>query len=240
MKGSYLAENQVSFMVTPAIGLQLTKGNLPVYELVASGGWLMVPIIACSIIAFAIIAERLWTLRVTRVIPNRALAQVWSWAKERKLDKERLKQLRASSPLGAILAAGLMNRNASREVMKESIEDTGRHVVHELERYINTLGTIAAISPLLGLLGTVIGMIKVFSAITTQGVGNPSALAGGISEALITTAAGMVVAIPTLMFYRYFRGKVAMLVIRMEQQATQMVEVLHGQRSREAVTGNQN
>jgi biopolymer transport protein ExbB len=211
-----------------------------VYELVASGGWLMVPIIACSIIAFAIITERLWTLRVKRVIPRKALSQVWSWAKERKLDKERLKQLRASSPLGAILAAGLMNRNASREVMKESIEDTGRHVVHELERYINTLGTIAAISPLLGLLGTVIGMIKVFSAITTEGVGNPSALAGGISEALITTAAGMVVAIPTLMFYRYFRGKVAMLVIRMEQQATQMVEVLHGQRSRESVTGNQN
>lgn len=210
------------------------------YELVASGGWLMVPIIACSIIAFAIITERLWTLRVKRVIPRKALSQVWSWAKERKLDKERLKQLRASSPLGAILAAGLMNRNASREVMKESIEDTGRHVVHELERYINTLGTIAAISPLLGLLGTVIGMIKVFSAITTEGVGNPSALAGGISEALITTAAGMVVAIPTLMFYRYFRGKVAMLVIRMEQQATQMVEVLHGQRSRESVTGNQN
>lgn len=209
------------------------------YELVASGGWLMVPIIACSIIAFAIIAERLWTLRVRRVIPSKALTQVWSWAKERKLDKERLKQLRASSPLGAILAAGLMNRNASREVMKESIEDTGRHVVHELERYINTLGTIAAISPLLGLLGTVIGMIKVFSAITTEGVGNPSALAGGISEALITTAAGMVVAIPTLMFYRYFRGKVAMLVIRMEQQATQMVEVLHGQRSRASVMGNQ-
>ncbi len=209
------------------------------YELVASGGWLMVPIIACSIIAFAIIAERLWTLRIRRVIPRKALTQVWSWAKERKLDKEHLQKLRASSPLGAILAAGLMNRNASREIMKESIEDTGRHVVHELERYINTLGTIAAISPLLGLLGTVIGMIKVFSAITTQGVGNPAALAGGISEALITTAAGMVVAIPTLMFYRYFRGKVAMLVIRMEQQATQVVEVLHGQRSREGVTGNQ-
>jgi biopolymer transport protein ExbB len=116
--------------------------------------------------------------------------------------------------------------------MKEAIEDTGRHVVHELERYINTLGTIAAISPLLGLLGTVIGMIKVFSAITTAGVGNPSALAGGISEALITTAAGITVAIPTLMFYRYFRGKIAMLVIRMEQQALRMVEVLHGQRSR--------
>lgn len=202
------------------------------FELVTAGGWLMVPIIACSIVAFAIIAERLWTLRVARVLPRSQVTQVWDWAKEKKLDLERIQTLRASSPLGRILAAGLTNRSSSREVMKEAIEDTGRHVVHELERYLNTLGTIAAIAPLLGLLGTVIGMIKVFSAITTQGVGNPAALAGGISEALITTAAGMAVAIPTLMFYRYFRGKVALLVIRMEQQAVRMVEVLHGQRQR--------
>lgn len=208
------------------------------FELVTAGGWLMVPIIACSIIAFAIIAERLWTLRVKRVIPRQLVAQVWDQARERKLDIERMQTLRSGSPLGRILAAGLMNRNSSREIMKEAIEDTGRHVVHELERYINTLGTIAAISPLLGLLGTVIGMIKVFSAITTQGVGNPSALAGGISEALITTAAGMAVAIPTLMFYRYFRGKVNMLVIRMEQQALRMVEVLHGQREQASVMGD--
>lgn len=207
------------------------------FELVTAGGWLMAPIIACSIIAFAIIAERLWTLRIRRVIPSELAAQVWEWAKDKKLDIERMQALRSSSPLGRILAAGLSNRNASREIMKEAIEDTGRHVVHELERYINTLGTIAAISPLLGLLGTVIGMIKVFSAITTQGVGNPAALAGGISEALITTAAGMAVAIPTLMFYRYFRGKVALLVIRMEQQALRMVEVLHGQRSQDSVMG---
>jgi biopolymer transport protein ExbB len=206
-----------------------------VFELVTAGGWLMVPIIACSIIAFAIIAERLWTLRVKRVIPRQLVAQVWDQAKEKKLDVERLQDLRASSPLGRILAAGLMNRNATRDIMKEAIEDTGRHVVHELERYLNTLGTIAAISPLLGLLGTVIGMIQVFSTITTQGVGNPAALAGGISQALITTAAGMSVAIPALMAYRYFRGKVNMLVIRMEQQALRMVEVLHGQRSRDNI-----
>jgi biopolymer transport protein ExbB len=169
------------------------------------------------------------------VIPRQLVAQVWDQAKEKKLDVERLQDLRASSPLGRILAAGLMNRNATRDIMKEAIEDTGRHVVHELERYLNTLGTIAAISPLLGLLGTVIGMIQVFSTITTQGVGNPAALAGGISQALITTAAGMSVAIPALMAYRYFRGKVNMLVIRMEQQALRMVEVLHGQRSRDNV-----
>ena len=209
------------------------------FELVTAGGWLMVPIIACSIIAFAIIAERLWTLRVKRVIPRTLVAQVWDQAKSKKLDVERLQDLRAGSPLGRILAAGLMNRNASRDIMKEAIEDTGRHVVHELERYINTLGTIAAISPLLGLLGTVIGMIQVFSTITTQGVGNPGALAGGISQALITTAAGMAVAIPSLMAYRYFRGKVDMLVIRMEQQALRMVEVLHGQRSRDNVIEEQ-
>ena len=208
------------------------------FELVTAGGWMMAPIIACSIIAFAIIVERLWTLRIGRVIPSRLAAQVWEWAKDKQLDVERMQTLRASSPLGRILAAGLANRNASREVMKEAIEDTGRYVVHELERYINTLGTIAAISPLLGLLGTVIGMIKVFSAITTQGVGNPAALAGGISVALITTAAGMAVAIPTLMAYRYFRGKITLLVIRMEQQALRMIEVLHGQRPQGSTMGD--
>jgi len=200
-----------------------------VLELVKSGGWLMLPIIACSIVALAIIIERLWSLQVRRVLPKNLVAQVWRWDKIHQLNDEHLKELQASSPLGSVLAAGIANRKQDREVMKESIEDTGRHVVHELERYLNTLGTIAAITPLLGLLGTVIGMIKVFATITTMGVGNPGALAGGISEALITTAAGMSVAIPTLMFYRYFRGKVRMLVLRMEQEAMGMVEIMHGQ-----------
>ncbi|MDH5470899.1 MAG: MotA/TolQ/ExbB proton channel family protein [Gammaproteobacteria bacterium] len=199
-------------------------------ELVKAGGWLMLPIILCSIIAVAIIAERLWSLRLRRVLPKHLVAQVWRWEKIHQLDDEHMRELQASSPLGSILAAGIVNRHQNRTVMKESIEDTGRHVVHELERYLNTLGTIAAITPLLGLLGTVIGMIKVFSAITTQGVGNPGALAGGISEALLTTAAGMSVAIPTLMFYRYFRGRVRMLVLRMEQEAMLMVEIMHGTR----------
>lgn len=199
-------------------------------ELVKAGGWLMLPIIACSIVALAIIIERLWSLQVRRVLPKNLVAQVWRWDKIHQLNDEHLKELQASSPLGSVLAAGIANRKQNREVMKESIEDTGRHVVHELEHYLNTLGTIAAITPLLGLLGTVIGMIKVFATITTMGVGNPGALAGGISEALITTAAGMSVAIPTLMFYRYFRGKVRMLVLRMEQEAMGMVEIMHGQR----------
>ena len=199
-------------------------------ELVQAGGWLMLPIIACSVIAAAIIGERLWSLRLRRVLPKHLVAQVWRWEKIHQLNDEHMRELQASSPLGSILAAGIVNRHQDRAVMKESIEDTGRHVVHELERYLNTLGTIAAITPLLGLLGTVIGMIKVFSTITTQGVGNPGALAGGISEALLTTAAGMSVAIPTLMFYRYFRGRVRMLVLRMEQEAMLMVEIMHGTR----------
>jgi len=197
---------------------------------VRAGGWLMLPIILCSVIALAIIVERLWSLQVRRVLPKHLVAQVWRWEKIHQLTEEHVKELQASSPLGSILAAGIVNRHQDRDVMKESIEDTGRHIVHELERYLNSLGTIAAITPLLGLLGTVIGMIKVFATITTQGVGDPGALAGGISEALLTTAAGMSVAIPTLMFYRYFRGRVRMLVLKMEQEALTMVEIMHGQR----------
>jgi biopolymer transport protein ExbB len=210
----------------------MTEDGDLVLELVKAGGWLMLPIIACSVIALAIIVERIWSLQVRRVLPKHLVAQVWRWEKIHQLNDERLAELQASSPLGSILAAGIANRHENRDVMKESIEDTGRHIVHELERYLNTLGTVAAITPLLGLLGTVIGMIKVFATITTQGVGNPGAQAGGISEALITTAAGMSVAIPTLMFYRYFRGRVRMLVLKMEQEAMVMVEIMHGQRGR--------
>ncbi len=200
------------------------------FELLKAGGVVMLPIIACSIIALAIIGERLWALQRRRVIPRNLVTQVWQWAKDRQLDASRIQALRVSSPVGQILAAGLLNRYHEREIMKESIEETGRHVVHDLERYLNTLGTIAAITPLLGLLGTVTGLMKVFNAITTQGVGNPGALAGGISEALITTVAGLSVAIPTLMFYRYFRGRVDELVVGMEQEALKLVEIMHGQR----------
>nr|ADB12521.1 hypothetical protein [uncultured bacterium 9F08] len=200
------------------------------FELVTAGGWLMVPIILCSIVAVAIIGERFWALKQEKVVPANLVAQVWQLHQRRELDNQRLTLLRDGSPLGRILAAGLVNMQHEREVMKEAIEETGRQVVIELERFLNTLGTIASITPLLGLLGTVIGMIKVFAAITSQGVGNPAVLAGGISEALITTAAGLSVAIPSLMFYRYFRGKVEMLVIKMEEQALKLVEVIHGER----------
>lgn len=201
-------------------------------ELVKAGGWLMVPILLCSILAMGIIAERLWTLQRKRIAPNNLVVQVWQWAKSGHLNDDRIRTLRSGSPLGRILAAGLANRHCDRDIMKESIEDVGRHVVHNLERYLNTLGTIASITPLLGLLGTVIGMIKVFAVITTHGVGDPGVLASGISEALITTAAGISVAIPSVMFYRYLRGRVDELVITMEQEALKMVEAIHGQRKR--------
>ncbi len=204
------------------------------FEIVQSGGWLMLPIILCSIIALAIIGERLWSLQRKRITPKHLVAQIWHLHSKGQLTPEQIESVRKSSPLGRILAAGLANMKHDREVMKESIEETGRHVVHELERYLNSLGTIAAITPLLGLLGTVIGMIKVFSVITSQGVGNPAVLAGGISEALITTAAGLSVAIPSLMFYRYFRGLVDGLVVYMEQEAIKLVEVIHGEREGDA------
>ena len=197
-------------------------------ELVMSGGWLMAPIILCSIAAVAIIAERLWVLQRERIAPRDLAATVWEWASNRELTEERMHTLSSGSPLGRILASGLAGRNLDRDVMKESIEDAGRQVVHDLERYLNMLGTIAAVTPLLGLLGTVIGMIKVFGVITAQGVGDPGVLAGGISEALITTAAGLTVAIPSLLFYRYFRGRVDELVLTMEQEAMKLVEALLG------------
>jgi len=201
-----------------------------VFELVTAGGWLMAPIMLCSVVALAIIGERFWVLKQDKVLPSNLVAQVWQMHKQNELDAEKVKVLRDSSPLGRILAAGLLNMHHEREVMKEAIEETGRQVVLELERFLNTLGTIASITPLLGLLGTVIGMIKVFTAITAHGVGNPTILAGGISEALITTAAGLSVAIPSLMFYRYFRGKVDTLVLKMEEESLKMVEVIHGER----------
>jgi biopolymer transport protein ExbB len=199
-------------------------------ELFKAGGWLMFPLFACSVIAIAIIAERFWSLQTKRIAPPELITQIWQWLRYNQVDKDRIKSLQNNSPLGRILAAGLAERNAPRDITKESIEDTGRHVTALMEKNLNTLGTIAAISPLIGLLGTVVGMIKVFAVITTEGVGNPETLAGGISEALITTAAGLVVAIPSVIFYRYFRGKINRLVVNMEEQAMQLIEILHGDR----------
>ncbi|MDX1381967.1 MAG: MotA/TolQ/ExbB proton channel family protein [Xanthomonadales bacterium] len=195
-------------------------------EIIIAGGWLMAPILLCSTLALAIIIERWWSLRRRRVVPEGVGQMVQEWAARHELDQRHLAQLRDNSPLGRVLAAALANRHRPREVIKEAVEDTGRHVVHELDRFLNTLGTIAGISPLLGLLGTVIGMIKVFSAIMLHGVGNASELAGGISEALITTAAGLTVAIPSYFFYRYFTGRVKAYVVSMEEQAIRLIEAI--------------
>lgn len=202
-------------------------------ELVTAGGWLMVLILLCSIVALAICIERLYTLNPRKISPPHLLATVWKQLKAGELDSSRLRNLRQSSPLGRILAAGLANASHGRDVMKESIQDAASHVVHELERYLNTLGTIAAIAPLLGLLGTVVGMIKVFAQIMAQGTGNASALAGGISEALITTAAGLAVAIPALTMHRYFTGRIDAIVVGLEQETIKLMDALHNEERRD-------
>lgn len=203
-------------------------------EIIKSGGWLMIPILGCSVISLAIVLERFWSLQKKRVAPENLVAKVWKLDREKKLDEESIIDVRNSSPLGKILAAGLVNRFSTREVMRESIEETGRHVVYELQKFLTTLGTIAAISPLLGLLGTVVGMIQVFAVITSVGVGDPGELANGISKALITTAAGISIAIPSIFFVRYFRRKIEGLVVGMEVEAIKLVEVMQGSRRKAA------
>jgi biopolymer transport protein ExbB len=206
-----------------------------VLELLVAGGWLMVLIVLSSILVLAICIERLYTLNPRKISPPHLLATVWTQLKQGEMDAAKIRTLKQSSPLGRILAAGLGNAYHGREVMKESIQEAAAHVVHDLERYLNTLGTIAAVAPLLGLLGTVVGMIKVFAEIMAQGTGNASALAGGISEALITTAAGLTVAIPALVMHRYFVGKIDGIVVELEQETIKLVDALHSEDNTEAV-----
>lgn len=196
-------------------------------DLLAAGGWVMPLIVMCSVTALGISIERFIALNPARIAPPHLLATVWRQLRAGELDAQRMKQLRHGSPLGAILAAGLANRSQGRDVMKESIQEAAGHVVHDLEKYLNTLGTVAAISPLLGLLGTVVGMIRVFTEITVQGTGNANALSGGISEALITTATGLAVAIPALVMHRYFTGKIDTIVVGLEQETIKLVDALH-------------
>ena len=199
-------------------------------EIIRAGGWLMLPIILCSIVAIAIVIERVWSLSATRITPKHTLAQVWTWLKNNQLDSSKLRELRLSSPLGEVLAAGLLTSKHGRAAMIESIEQGAAQVIHDMERYLSTLGTIAAITPLLGLLGTVVGMIRVFNEIMLQGTGNANALAGGISEALISTAAGLTVAIPTYIWHRHFTRKVESLVLTLEQESIKLVDALHSDR----------
>lgn len=199
-------------------------------EFVKAGGWLMLPIIICSIMALAISLERLWALKLKRLAPESCLPNVWQKLKANELNSAAIRSLRSESALGYILAAGLANAGSGRDIMKESIQEAASYVIHDLERYLNTLGTIASITPLLGLLGTVIGMIKVFSEIMLHGTGNAAVLAGGISEALITTASGLAVAIPALILHRYFLRRIDSVVVTFEQEATKLVDALYSER----------
>lgn len=215
-------------------GAQPRSHTKVMFEIVKAGGIMMGPIILASIVAAAIFLERLWTLQSKRVLPAELTQKVWRWVEQRQIQDKHIVALQQNSPLGKILAAGLLNRYRDRTVIREAIEDTGRHVVHELERFIGTLGTIASMSPLMGLLGTVFGMIRTFNAITTTGIGNPATLAGGIAEALITTAAGLTVAIPALLAYKFLRGRVQALVVQMEKEAMKLVEALETQAAQDS------
>lgn len=201
------------------------------WEIVRAGGWMMGPIILFSVVAAAIILERLWTLQDRRVLPPDLTKRVWQLVEANQVNDKVIEALEQNSPLGKVLASGLANRHRSRDALMERLEDTGRHVVHELERFLNTLGTIAGVSPLLGLLGTVGGIIKAFNAINAGGMGDPRMLSGGIAQALVTTAAGLCVAIPALIAYRYLRGRIDRIVIEMEKDAIQLADALESMRS---------
>lgn len=200
------------------------------FEVIRNGGWMMMPIILSSIVAMAIICERLWSLQRKRIIPTELVPYIWQLYRDDKLDDSSIRRIKLSSPLGRILAAGLQNRRYGRDMMKASIEEVGRHVAHEMERYLNALGSIASITPLLGLLGTVDGIIHVFSSIASGGMGDPTILSSGISEALICTASGLAVAIPSLFFHRYFERHVDTLVMRMEEESLRLIDIMQGDR----------
>ena len=196
-------------------------------ELVRAGGWPMIPLVLLSAVALAIIVERFWSLRRIRVLPLGLGDEVRVWVSRGKpLDPAHVDSLRSTSPLGALLAAALDVRHRSREEIRERVEDVGRHQVHRMERFLNTLGTIAAAGPLLGLFGTVVGMIQMFLGILDHGIGDANQLAGGIGKALVCTAAGMIVAIPALAFHRYFRGRIAAYIVDMEHEAIRLMDTL--------------
>ena len=184
------------------------------FELIVAGGWVMVPILGCSVIAMVITVERFLALRPERVVPSQLLSQVWHWVHEEGITRERLNELRESSPLGQILATALSNVDHGREVMKDSVEETATQVIHSLERFV-------------GVLGTVLGMMRAFTVIMLHGSGSASLLAGGISEALVTTAAGLMVAIPALVCHRFFERRIDSLVVEMQERAVKLVDALH-------------
>ncbi|WP_036141965.1 MotA/TolQ/ExbB proton channel family protein [Luteibacter sp. 9135] len=199
-------------------------------EILLAGGWALLPILICSLVAMAIVFERFWALRRAAVLPPGLGDEVRQWARSAQLDAGHLAALEKGSPLGELFAGALAVRDRPREIIKERIEDSGRHVVHRMERYLNTLGTIALIGPLLGLLGTVIGLIRMFMGVMAGGIGDPTRMAGGIGEALICTAFGLIVSIPAYVLHRYFRSKVGGYVVQMEKEATALLDDLSAAR----------
>lgn len=206
---------------------RLGNAETNVLEIIKAGGWAMAPILACSALMLGIVLERFWTLRRKSVMPDGLVDDVVALLRARRFDPKYLDVLSANSPLGELLAAAITVRQRPREIIRERLEDTGRHVVHRMERYLGSLGTIALISPLLGLLGTVIGLIRMFLAVMVSGVGDPMKMAGGMGEALICTASGLIVAIPAYALHRYFRDRVDGLVVDMEHEATRLLDELH-------------
>lgn len=204
-------------------------------ELVKAGGWPMLPLLALSAVALAIIVERFWALRRKSVLPPGLGGEVRAWAARGRLDPAHIDSLRGNSPLGALLAAALDVRNRPREEIRERVEDVGRHQVFRMERYLNALGTIAAAGPLLGLFGTVVGMIQMFLGIMDYGVGDVNQLAGGIGKALVCTATGMIVAVPALMFHRYFRARIDGYLVAMEHEAIQLMDAIDPRAKRTVV-----
>lgn len=196
------------------------------WEILRAGGYIMIPLALMSVLSLAIIAERFWTLRKASVLPPALSDKVRQYARTHRLEAAQLRELEESSPLGAILASVLANRTRSRDVIRQKVEDCGRRVVHEMHRFLNTLGTIAIIAPLMGLLGTVFGLIKMFMVITSVGIGDANRLAGGIGEALIATASGLVVAIIAYIFHRFLRGKIQNLAIELEREAAELLDAL--------------
>ena len=207
-----------------------SSGKNNEFDIIQSAGLPIWPLLIASVIALALIIERLYSLRASRILPPGLLQSVLATLRQGGYDVARLQTLEENSPLGRVLAAGIRNQNSSREIMRESIEESGRMVTHQLERYLTTLGTIASIAPLLGLLGTLVGMIDIFGS-QSPTTGNPQQLAHGISIALYNTAFGLLIAIPALIFWRHFRALVDSYVVDMEQQAVKLVEVIHGERS---------
>jgi len=197
-----------------------------VYEIVVAGGWLMVPILLCSLVSVAIIIERFWSVGRNKILPPGLLRYVWDLYKSNKLSMDRIIELRQDSPLGEVFSAGLVNQAHGRDVMKDAMEEAGSKVAHEMERFLAALGTIAAITPLLGLVGRVLGMIEVFTEIMASGTGDTGRLAGGISTALITTASGLTIAIPSMVFHRYFERQIDGMVVDMEHQCSRLVDAI--------------